>query len=197
MESYFMKVEQTTSWIFLAIAIGTQDKPISFNSISAIADGINHAIPSHKELQTSISWLTRNKLINKSKNLYSLTGLGQLAYRNASIDVNTVLIIWKNLEHNFKNYVGWIYRSWILIAFFHLNNPSAHFRPPAPVYPWCSRFGLLRSGNRWFSGGSVWMVLAQKNCLTFHPFATAFTKVIICFFRFPWQFPAFLQDIVL
>lgn len=99
-----MTLEQTISWIFLAIAIGSQNRPISFNGISTIADGINHAVPSHKELQTSISWLTKNKFISKSKNVYCLTNSGELAYRNASIDVNTVLIIWKNLEHSFINY---------------------------------------------------------------------------------------------
>ncbi|WP_158800203.1 hypothetical protein [Pedobacter sp. L105] len=101
---YLMTVEETTSWIFLAIAIGSQVDPISFTDISSIADGINHAIPTHKELQISISWLTNNKLIAKSKNRYSLTSSGELIYRNASIDVNTIINIWRNIEHSFVNY---------------------------------------------------------------------------------------------
>lgn len=99
-----MTVDETISWVFLAIALGSQVEPISFNGISSIADGINHAIPTHKELQTSISWLIRNSLINKSKNRYSLTSSGELVYRNASVDVNTVQIIWRNIEHSIVNY---------------------------------------------------------------------------------------------
>jgi hypothetical protein len=46
-----MNEEQTISWIFLAIAIGSKNSSININGISQIADGINHAIPTHKEMQ--------------------------------------------------------------------------------------------------------------------------------------------------
>ena len=86
---------QTRSWIFLATAMASQAEPADYDSISNIADGINRAVPTHKEIQTSLTWLTKNDLVFKREqisadgertswlwnrittNLYSLENLGQ------------------------------------------------------------------------------------------------------------------------
>jgi hypothetical protein len=60
-----MTNEQTISWIFLSIALASQTEPTDFSGISSVADGINHAVPTQKELQTSIAWLTTNGLVEK------------------------------------------------------------------------------------------------------------------------------------
>jgi predicted transcriptional regulator len=88
----------------LSIAIGSQAEPITFSGISFVADGINHAIPSHKELQTAISWLTKNSLIIKNGRRYNLTKLGNSEYKTASNGVGTLLITWENLERKFFDY---------------------------------------------------------------------------------------------
>ena len=54
-----MTNEQTISLIFLAVALASQVTPTDFQGISLIADGINHAVPSHREMQSSISWLIK------------------------------------------------------------------------------------------------------------------------------------------
>ncbi|UQD55512.1 hypothetical protein [Flavobacterium sp. K5-23] len=101
----FMKEEQTTSWIFFAIALATNTQPTDINGIISVADGINHAVPSQKELQTSISWLIRKGLIVKQGKNYELTIIGKLEYSNASENTNILMNIWKNLETNFTDYI--------------------------------------------------------------------------------------------
>ncbi len=73
-----MTDKQTISWIFLPTALATNTKPTNINGISSVADGINHAVPTQKELQTSISWLIRNELIIKQGKNYELTSKGKL-----------------------------------------------------------------------------------------------------------------------
>jgi hypothetical protein len=44
---------------FLAISLCSLTEPVDFKSISQIADGINHAVPTENEMQSSISWLKK------------------------------------------------------------------------------------------------------------------------------------------
>ena len=99
-----MTENQTTSWIFLATAIASQKESADFISISNIADGINHAIPTHKELQSSLTWLTSTGLVTKTGNKYSLTEKGKMDYDIASHQTSTLLKVWDNLETVLKKY---------------------------------------------------------------------------------------------
>lgn len=99
-----MTNEQTISWILLATALATQTAPAEIREISLIADGINHAVPTPKELQYSISWLIKNEFVAKNGNKYLLTGKGQSHYEAASKDSIYLLDIWKNLEQRITNY---------------------------------------------------------------------------------------------
>jgi predicted transcriptional regulator len=96
---------QTISWIFLATALATNTKPTNISGISSVADGINHAVPTQKELQTSISWLTTQGLITKEGNNYELTSKGKLEYETASKNTQTLMKIWKNIELNLNCYI--------------------------------------------------------------------------------------------
>ena len=98
-----MTEKETISWIFLSIALASETEPANFQEISNIADGINHAIPNHKELQTSISWLSKELLISKFEKKYKLTDLGKIEYEKASKNTNTLFEIWKNLELTIEN----------------------------------------------------------------------------------------------
>ena len=69
-------MENTISWIFLSIAIASETEPADFRQISMIADGLNHAVPNHKELQSSISWLMERGLVLKHSNKYELSEKG-------------------------------------------------------------------------------------------------------------------------
>jgi predicted transcriptional regulator len=99
-----MTNEQIVSWIFLATALASGTVPADFSSISTIADGINHAVPTQKELQTSMTWLTNNGLVKKSGNKYSLTLKGKSDYDEASKRTSVILSIWDNLEYILRKY---------------------------------------------------------------------------------------------
>jgi predicted transcriptional regulator len=100
-----MTDKQTISWIFLATALATNTKPTNISGISSVADGINHAIPTQKELQTSISWLIRNELIIKQGKNYELTSKGKSEYEIASNKTVILMKIWENIELKFNSYV--------------------------------------------------------------------------------------------
>jgi hypothetical protein len=97
-----MKDIHTISWIFLATALATNTTPADIIGISSVADGINHAVPTQKELQTSISWLATEGLIIKQGKNYELTSKGKLEYEVASKNTKTLMKIWKNLEVKFN-----------------------------------------------------------------------------------------------
>jgi hypothetical protein len=99
-----MTEEQIISWIFLAIALATSTEPSDINGISMVADGINHAVPTQKELQISIAWLTNKGLVLKHGKSYELTSKGKLEYEAASKNSDKLLTIWKNLEIKLGNY---------------------------------------------------------------------------------------------
>lgn len=95
-----MTSEETTSWIFLAIAMGSQESPINFSQISQIAHGINHAVPTHNELQSSISWLKNKGLILQLGKKFSISKLGEEIFKKSEKEKN-IFDIWKNLENEF------------------------------------------------------------------------------------------------
>lgn len=75
---------RTISWIFLSIAMASEIDPADFTGISMIGDGINHAVPTHKEIQTSVSWLIKKGLVLKHSNKYALTETGAKEFENVS-----------------------------------------------------------------------------------------------------------------
>jgi hypothetical protein len=63
---------QIHAWILLSVP----DDPGTLQDIIAMADGINHAIPSHHELQTSLGWLQARGLVRKDGRRFGLTEAG-------------------------------------------------------------------------------------------------------------------------
>lgn len=94
----------TISWIFLSIALSSDKSPVDFKGISQVADGINHAVPSHKEIQNSVSWLLRKDFILKIGNKYSLSDLGKNILIDSEKNTKTVLNIWKNIDNKISKY---------------------------------------------------------------------------------------------
>lgn len=93
---------RTIAWIYLAVSIASETEPTDYKAISLIADGINHAVPTHREFQASITWLLSKGLVNKTGNKYSLTIKGREDYNNASSVTNTLLKTWDKLENKIK-----------------------------------------------------------------------------------------------
>lgn len=92
------------AWIYLAVSIASQTKPTDFKGISMIADGINHAVPTQRELQTATSWLINKGLINKVGEKYSLSEKGKEDYNYAQLETKTLLKMWDKLELKINNY---------------------------------------------------------------------------------------------
>ncbi len=100
-----MKDLKTISWIFLATALASKTKSTDIKGIISIADGINHALPSEKELKTSIDWLTKQDLITRQGKNYELTDMGKTIYGQASIHLNKLMDIWKELENQLSCFI--------------------------------------------------------------------------------------------
>jgi predicted transcriptional regulator len=93
-----MRDTKTTSWIFLSIAMASQNGPASISDITTIADGINHSVPTHIELQSSIKYLINNRMLIIESRKYSLTSLGIDIFNDAKKRSNTIFIIWDLLD---------------------------------------------------------------------------------------------------
>jgi hypothetical protein len=63
---------QTYAWILLSVpaGLGTAEE------IAALADGINHGIPSSEKLQTSLDWLRVKGLVRQEGSRYCTTEAG-------------------------------------------------------------------------------------------------------------------------
>jgi hypothetical protein len=98
---FTMTPETTNSWIFLAVAMASSESPSKLNGIIGVADGINHAIPTHKELQTAFGWLSKQGLISKEGKKYRLTDKGLALHREASAKSNLIFGMWDFLKERF------------------------------------------------------------------------------------------------
>lgn len=91
-----MTQAQTYSWIFYAVALASQQDPADYAGIVTVADGINHAVPTQKEMRASLFWLAAQNLVQKDGKRYRLTEAGKLLADDAS--AGTTMKVWKNLE---------------------------------------------------------------------------------------------------
>jgi len=90
---------KTISWIFLAISLASEVSPAKLDSIATVADGINHAVPTQKELQYSMRWLTTKNLVVKESGKYFLSEDGKKLLKQAKSESELLLSIWKNVEN--------------------------------------------------------------------------------------------------
>jgi len=95
-----MTEAQTYSWIFYAVALASQSEPVNCARIESVADGINHAVPSQKEMKASLAWAVAQNLIQKEGNRYRLTEDGKKLLKAASS--GATMKTWKNLESKFS-----------------------------------------------------------------------------------------------
>lgn len=89
---------QTISWIFLATELASQKWPAKLSGISMIADGINHSIPTEKELQASLKWLISKDIILKQGKGYSLTDNGKDIFYRGKGHSGLLIQMWKDLQ---------------------------------------------------------------------------------------------------
>lgn len=96
-----MNQAQTYSWIFYAVALASQQEPADYAGIESVADGINHAVPTQREMQASLSWIVSHNLVEKAGKRYLLTDSGKKLLGDAS--AGTAMKVWKNLESKFSH----------------------------------------------------------------------------------------------
>jgi predicted transcriptional regulator len=99
-----MTEQETYSWIFLATALASQTGSTNQQGISSVADGINHAVPTHKEMNSSLNWLREKKLIEKDGKKYQLSQQGNSMIDKLSGKDHSIMIIWNRIEKEIKNY---------------------------------------------------------------------------------------------
>ena len=66
----------TIAWIFYSLRLASDTAPAKFDAISQVADGLCHAVPTHRELQSSLSWLSSAGLVAKQSGGYSVSASG-------------------------------------------------------------------------------------------------------------------------
>lgn len=92
-----MSDSRTVAWILLSVELASGNDPANYRSISSVADGINHAVPTQRELQCSLSWLVRAGLVLKTGSHYSISPDGKsfiAEYRQAH---DTLFKLWAAL----------------------------------------------------------------------------------------------------
>ncbi len=99
-----MNENTVISWILLATSYATEKEPANIESISQIADGINKAIPTHKELHGSLSWLAKNGLVKRTGKMYHMTNEGTALIAKAKSRTNNIILnIWDALATEIEN----------------------------------------------------------------------------------------------
>ena len=89
-----------------ALALASQKGAANFAEISQIADGINHAIPTHKELQSALKWLCNNLMVEKQGSGYVLTSKGSALVASTQDQNETTLKVWGALEQTLALIMG-------------------------------------------------------------------------------------------
>jgi hypothetical protein len=97
-----MTEAQTYSWIFYAIGLASQKKDASYAEVVSLADGINHAVPTKKELEASIAWLVAHQFVSKEGKLVRLTQDGCSLLIKARESNSTSIGVWKYIKMHFE-----------------------------------------------------------------------------------------------
>jgi hypothetical protein len=90
-----MQEARTLSWILYALDGASANEGAKCRDISLVADGINHAVPSQKEMNESLKWLCQNNLAMKVGSFYKVTDDGKLFLSNARSSSTTIAGVWQ------------------------------------------------------------------------------------------------------
>ena len=101
-----MQEVRTLSWILYALDGASGSNGANCNAISEVADGINHAVPTQKEMNESLKWLSQNKLATKVGSYYMVTNEGKRLLTNARMHSDTVSGVWKALTFQIEKIYG-------------------------------------------------------------------------------------------
>ena len=97
-----MTESQIYTWIFLTLS----EEPASLQDIIGSADAINHAIPTHQELQSAFGWLMAQGLVRKDGKKYAHTPEGAVLRKKSVGPKMTIRESWAAVEKKFEKMVG-------------------------------------------------------------------------------------------
>jgi hypothetical protein len=86
---------QTFSWILLSVS----EQGSTRRQISEMADAINHAVPTHWELETSLNWLQEHGLVCGDGSHFSLTSTGSALLSGLRSPTRPIMQTWHAVEH--------------------------------------------------------------------------------------------------
>jgi len=86
------------SWILISIAYAGRKKLTGLVDIIAIADAINHAIPTTREMDRAINRLLAARLISNKRGTFAVTKTGLAAIAKMERRSKGVLTLWDNLH---------------------------------------------------------------------------------------------------
>ena len=85
------------SWILLSISYGGGTR----TEIAQVADGINHAVPTEKEMDASLLWLQEKRLVCIKDSRFKLTETGAAIF--SKIPSSTMLKTWSAVAKTLEN----------------------------------------------------------------------------------------------
>ena len=94
--------QRTDPWIFLAIARETEGEWVSLEDLIRVADYINHAIPSHEEIEGAVNRFLAAGLVNIDVDKFCLTSAGAALYRRVREKSNNMLKQWEIMAEYIK-----------------------------------------------------------------------------------------------
>jgi len=100
-----MDEPRTYAWIFYAVEMASGREPADYAAISEMADGINHAVPSHRELQASLAWLREAGLVAQYGRRYAVTPLGIALVAQCREGCTTIPQVWRRITEAFESQV--------------------------------------------------------------------------------------------
>ena len=89
---------QTFSWMLLSVSENGSTR----KQISEMADAINHAVPTHKELETSLGWLRQNDLVQEEGGRFKLTSAGSALLTRLRSPTRPIMQTWHELEQELE-----------------------------------------------------------------------------------------------
>jgi hypothetical protein len=93
---------RTVAWILYAAGIAAGRAPASLTDISTAADAINHAVPTHRELAGSLSWLASHGLVESAGRFHALSPAGRVLLEQAQSSSPTVSGVWAHLAEGVR-----------------------------------------------------------------------------------------------
>ena len=97
-----MTEARTYAWIFYATAASRNEDGATRGEIESVADGINHAFPTQKEMDESLKWAEAQNLIrSEGKTVFVTEGGSQLASQHTS-QPGGVMKVWERYTRAFE-----------------------------------------------------------------------------------------------